>query len=335
MWVAMRVTKGEGDIRIYISAFLLGALLASIQGLLSHFNIVNVPPELGGKTYNRDSFIYITSSVVRYMGSGGFILATTFPLVLLSGAGRPLRVPLWGYVLSFLPVAISYRRSAYFALLFSVLYLLVFNYGMGWRVIRWFAIGAMLVGALSLTSTVGRNIVSRFSSSTKVSTDFTLLSRVDAWLGGWRMFKSSPIVGVGINQYAANFQRYVLPTFPWSRPDITYATDANSDYVQYLATTGLVGFVVIYSFFGISMVRFHRLAHISSGFPRAVYFGTSALLIALLVFSFVEDPLYNKNFITLLFFFLGMAQACASGRLLPKGCRRTRGGSNLTRAETY
>jgi O-antigen ligase len=104
------------------------------------------------------------------------------------------------------------------------------------RLVLVFSIG--LVGLWFLASNV-INILETILPAVIEGSD-TMGLRYDLWTAAWRMFKEKPITGVGIGVY-----RWIVPQY--SR-DLLYIRDRNiwvhNTYIQILAETGIVGFIL-------------------------------------------------------------------------------------------
>lgn len=73
-------------------------------------------------------------------------------------------------------------------------------------------------------------------------------SRYEMYVDGLRIFLEHPIFGVGLN----NFQKHYIGG----------ATYSHSNYIEPLATTGLIGFVFYHAFYVLLLFRIHRLLNV-------------------------------------------------------------------------
>lgn len=92
---------------------------------------------------------------------------------------------------------------------------------------------------------------SRFAALQDPSSD--AYSRAAIWRGGVSMFRSHPILGVGVGNYPE-----LLPQYLPSNPGILPNQDAHSIYVGALAETGLIGFVPLAVALALVMGRSYR-----------------------------------------------------------------------------
>lgn len=123
--------------------------------------------------------------------------------------------------------------------------------------------------------------------------------RSDLWRVGWQVFKSHPLVGVGIGNFQVVEAHYVLTPGAISR--IEYITDVpylvHNTYLQLLAETGLVGLlgflVAVFACMRATWLAAKRFE--ACGRPdyadlaRAVLMGTIGFLVALFFISDGED----------------------------------------------
>jgi O-antigen ligase len=117
--------------------------------------------------------------------------------------------------------------------------------------------------------------------------DFTQESRLALWGAAAGMFMSHPVLGVGYGNYRSLYNDYMGS----DGPDIL---DAHNTYLQFLADTGAIGFLV----FCILMIAFARLAiHLArqpDPFYRLVGVGVGGALATMLIHGMV-DYLFNAN----------------------------------------
>ena len=300
IFVIIKRLKSQDEFKEYLLSFLLGVLISSIIGFSVHFGYLKIPDELGGITYNRDSFIDISSNFIRYMGSSGYIIMFIFPIFFITGVYKLLKIPFIFYFLSFLPVLLSFRRSVYMALLFSIIYLFIIRFKLNLKfVFRVILISSVifLIFYFIRGIPIIANIYARFESSFTPGNSDTLLSRLSYWSGAWNMFLDHKVIGIGLNQYPSYFYSYVTPFYDFLQVDLTYAMNANSDYLQYLATTGLIGFVAIYYFMFKIMLKYHKIV-IGDQLNKKPYVAMAVcLFIGFFIMGIVETPLMDKHYL--------------------------------------
>ena len=88
----------------------------------------------------------------------------------------------------------------------------------------------------------------RYSSVNHLQDDASYQNRIISWEGGWQMFLTNPLTGMGIGNYTfANGAKF------WPGPGPRHWLDAHSLYFKILGELGLVGVV---TFFGFVVVFF-------------------------------------------------------------------------------
>lgn len=75
--------------------------------------------------------------------------------------------------------------------------------------------------------------------------------RILMWQSAWNMFKDHPVLGVGLGQYAKNYQqKYISPEA--KEPQLSHA---HNNFMQMLAENGIVGFVGFVIMFGYIILK--------------------------------------------------------------------------------
>ena len=117
--------------------------------------------------------------------------------------------------------------------------------------------------------------------------DFTQVTRLALWTSAGLMFLGHPVLGVGFGNYRALYNDYL----PGVRPD---ELDSHNLYLQFLAETGIIGFLI----FCIVMIAFARLAvrlaRQADAFYRIVGIGVGGALAATLIHGMV-DYIFNAS----------------------------------------
>jgi O-antigen ligase len=113
--------------------------------------------------------------------------------------------------------------------------------------------------------------------------DASTSARVELWDRGIRMFKSSPVVGVGVGMFEKLMYdpKYKMP-FDTS-PKLVHA---HNTYIEILAEMGLLGiftFIYIFSAFFILFFKFSKRDF--DAFTKAILFGLAGSIIANLILA--------------------------------------------------
>lgn len=123
---------------------------------------------------------------------------------------------------------------------------------------------------------------------------------------GLEMWKSEPLVGVGLGTFMHNFDRFRhdKKSYPWG---VSYAHNC---YLQTLSETGLLGFLSF--LFLIAAIFFKSIAKLKKlvpGFERVLGFSLLAALSAYLAHSAFDTNLYSLDIGMLYWLLLGLSQS--------------------------
>ncbi len=110
--------------------------------------------------------------------------------------------------------------------------------------------------------------------------------RNQIWRSTWRMFSAYPITGVGMGGYWT-----AIPTFHDASGVLT-PQEAHNDYLELLASGGLIGFALGLWFLVLVIRKIRRNLLSLTGFQRAVCFGASLGLAGVAVHSLVDFGLH-------------------------------------------
>ncbi len=151
----------------------------------------------------------------------------------------------------------TYSRGAFLALGVTIVFIAIER-----RVSPSFLIGGGLVLLLMLPflpGSFGERMSSLLAlgapSETAVKEESSFRGRTSEALSGLLMFVDRPLLGVGINNYPNNYQKYSSQLGLDSR---TTERDPHSLYIEALAETGIIGFSVFSLFLTTLMVSIHR-----------------------------------------------------------------------------
>jgi O-antigen ligase len=173
-------------------------------------------------------------------------------------------------------------------------------------------LGALVLAAaivMSLPATAGGEIRSDRLQSVD---EFTLQSREALWGAAALIFLDHPVLGAGFGEFRFAFQQYV--------PGIEDRLDAHNLYLQTLAETGVVGFLVFF----LSMVLFlhsaYKLTKSADPLLRLVGLGVLGAIAATLVhgmvdYIFIASPQFGNLFWVVLGLCVAAEQASKSQQL--------------------
>lgn len=100
-------------------------------------------------------------------------------------------------------------------------------------------IGVLLICFILLIFFLPQTIINRFKSIVDLENDKSIITRINLWKGSWRMFADHPINGVGIGYFTKEFNR----NYRLDSQIIVNASHAHNNFLHFLATTGLIGFL--------------------------------------------------------------------------------------------
>jgi hypothetical protein len=127
-------------------------------------------------------------------------------------------------------------------------------------------------------------------------------NRLALWRGGWKMFLDYPLFGVGDIDLAKYYVKYKRPY------DKEIHGHLHNNYIHFLATLGLFGFLVLmYLFFKI----FKKLSGIYSStkgkpFIASYSLGAIASFASILVSGLSEQNFWDQEITTLIYFTIGL-----------------------------
>ena len=146
------------------------------------------------------------------------------------------------------------------------------------------ALGTLLLG--------GDRLATRIEvSRDQLNADTTALrqgvSRSEVWKATWKMFRAHPVLGVGMNGYWA-----AIPAFHDASGSMT-PQEAHNDYLELLASGGLVGVAIAGWFVIVVLKRTRANLASTSRFRRAACFGAVIGITGVAVHSLVDFGLHT------------------------------------------
>ena len=305
-----------------VNVLLVAGVAASLRDLPAYFHLLELPPPFG-YVPNRDAFLVATYHLERYQGTGWpffvytLILFIFARLALLGPAlARRTRWALGAYGgLLVALLILSLYRGDWLALAAALLVSMLLPGVLSPRTIaamlRLGAVTAVLVAAVWGTQMV-------VGASTRLRSIFNpmqeehVLARLDAYAVAWDMFRARPLTGIGLGQFGGAFEHYGGVTPFGVAVDPSYFQQANSDYFQYIATTGLAGLGALGVLFGSFLRRAYRLLKATRDDAlRAVLLGCLLSTVGFLTTSLSQDPTWDKTYGALMFAEFGMIWAAA------------------------
>ena len=138
--------------------------------------------------------------------------------------------------------------------------------------------------------------------------NFAVLERLAHWIAGYRMWESSPWLGIGAGNYGAVYGQYRLPL--WEEP----LGHAHNLYLNTLAETGLIGLAALIILWASLALWSWRRRNAAMGSPcAAVAAGVLGALTYLAVHSMVDVLFVQGIYISLALLVAALAARCAAG----------------------
>jgi O-antigen ligase len=141
-------------------------------------------------------------------------------------------------------------------------------------------------------------------------TDWNVSTRFVLWDVSWHMFKSHPILGVGMGDFTTEAEKLIGDRY------VKTAVDSHNIYLQVLATRGLVGFIPFVYFWVILLrsLRRARSAIAARSMTASPHFGlhfvdgVTAATVAILVGALSENNIDDSEVFTAFMLLVGMAK---------------------------
>jgi O-antigen ligase len=124
-----------------------------------------------------------------------------------------------------------------------------------------------------------------FNSDTQLVREGT--SRNEIWKATWRMFRAHPVLGVGMAGYWA-----AIPAYHDASGTMT-PQEAHNDYLELLASGGLVGFALGMWFLVVLYKRIRNNLAAANRFRRAACFGATVGIAGVAIHSLVDFGLHT------------------------------------------
>ena len=287
--IVFTAIRNERDVIRVFAAFVIGASLATIAGVLTGSGPTpyGEAARISGASDNSNELAAVLVASLA-LSTGLAIVARRSPVLRLAAFGAG--------VLSLAGIVLTVSRSGLIALGFAVIAAIIFSGR--WRP-RIVLMSAVVVGAAVLYFAAFAPYAAR---QRVTSSEQGGHGREDIWRVGWRMVQAQPILGVGAGNFSTSSIHYLLiePGL-LRRSDFIVDTQkvAHNAYLQAWAETGIVGLAL---FLGViigvlactvkAVRRFERDGNLlMEVLARAQLVGTIGLLGSL----FFSSDEYNKQ----------------------------------------
>lgn len=237
----------------------------------------------------------------------GLYLMTTLPLLFSLAINKvkiiPRRQIYLFLMLQVIVLLLSAARGAWVGFLIALMVILLFSSGNIFRSIKITLLITVIlfvgIWAINSVMPITERFVGIFTGA-----DLSTLARLDTLLAAANMFKAYPWLGVGYGNYYFRFLEFAPPfhdiIFAWTK-GVWHFPDAHNLFLNFLAETGVVGFLIISWFFISLLINLYRSIKLSKNtiwFPYLIgLFGN--LIGILIVYQFVS--ILNLAFIWVMF----------------------------------
>jgi len=140
-------------------------------------------------------------------------------------------------------------------------------------------------------------------------TDAGSLERKIFWRAGWRMFLSSPIIGVGVGTFMFNYKKFLTEDYPFG------PFYAHNCYLQMAAEIGVIGlssFLLILLLFYLHGIRSLNSKNAPKTYSWYILLGSLAAILGYCVQMGVDTFLYSVDLGLLFWLILGIGMAAAN-----------------------
>jgi O-antigen ligase len=242
----------------------------------------------------------ITSFLEHYNGLAGYLnLVLPFCLAFATGGSDPVLRALSRWCLALAGIALLLTQSRGGLLAFVAILLLHTYFSARDQKARMRRIALVMIVCLLAVAAAGF-----FFQRLAEIDDFTAVSRLAIWEGAFTVFARSPVLGTGFGNLRALMGGLLNLPDGWTG-------DAHNLYLELLAETGLVGFLV----FGILIVlalqaALRQLRNPQNDFNRLIAIAVLAAICGVLVHGTVDYLFHTTPQATALFFLvLGLLNA--------------------------
>lgn len=296
-FVVVDTLNTERRIRNLIYIFFVSSLLLGIDGIYQYFT---------HKEFIRHRKYYGIPRIHATFPSAndfGCYLASMIPFSIVGFFTNKFRFKLFRFlfigltVLLLICLMLTVSRGAWFAFLAAILFMSTWINKLG---IFFFGLAALIAFLLSFYHPYIKERLSNF---------FVFFNKMDldremVWTAAWKMFMSRPWLGVGLGTFMFNFQKFVVPSYPYG---VSYAHNC---YLQMSAEIGIIGLVSFLSI--LALFFYHGIKAISirkKNFSWYILVATFAAVLGYCVQMSVDTTFYSLDLGMLFWLLLGLGTA--------------------------
>ncbi|MBI4597087.1 MAG: glycosyltransferase [Candidatus Omnitrophica bacterium] len=311
-WVAAETLNRPSRLRAVLSAVVLSAAIVSIDGLLQL--AFGVDPLRGRAAGHAPGGLPRLTATFGHANDFGIFAASVFPLCVVAAitAGDAVRRWWRWLVVALLSCALvlSYSRPGVTAVAASLLVFCVVR--RAWPLLAGLAAAGVLL-LLLLPAPV------RAWAASQPSWWDALIQpeRPQIWAAAWRMFAAHPVIGVGVNTFIKNYDRYKLS---W---DPIHSAYAHNHYLHLAAELGAIGLIAFAGIIAQTGRAFRRLLRSSDRETALLAAALGCGVVAFLVVGVFESALYSSHTNLGFWLWLGSIHGLAANNQLPNSNHQT------------
>lgn len=223
------------------------------------------------------------------------------------------------FILLFACLLLTVSRGAWLAFLGSVLFLSIWIHSLG---VFFLIIGVVMVIIQPFCNPYVKERLANFF----IFSDAGSMDRKFIWQAGWKMFISSPWIGVGIGTFMDNFKKFIATDYKYT------AAYAHNCYLQMASEIGVIGLAAFLSMLAVFFYQgIKALKTQGKTFHWYILLASLAGILGYCVQMGVDTILYSLDLGMLFWLVLGMGVA-AMRNLKKEACL---GNTHLTTMTQY
>jgi len=303
-FVVADTLNNERRIKTVVYILFISSLLLGIDGIYQYFthkDFIRHRVDLGipriyASFYTPNDFGCYLITVIP------FLIVTFFT----KGLKKLFKVAISGlFILLFICLILSVSRGAWLGFVASILFL---GFWLRSVMVVFLIVVFLLLALRSFFSPLIKDRLNNLFNffDMDILTDGGSIERRIIWRTGWRMFLSSPLIGVGLGTFMFNYKKFLSEDYPYG------PFYAHNCYLQIAAETGTIGLfaflliLILFFFFGIKVLNKRNN---SKAFSWYVLLGSLAAILAYCVHMFVDTNLYSLDLGMLFWLVLGLGSA--------------------------
>lgn len=254
-----------------------------IYAIVQYFTLWGLPTQYWGNSIEPKRAVSFFSHPNFYALFSAPLLALLIPDIFISLKTKVYTLKTFSWVLGVVGLLLSMSRAGWLGLVIALFIYLIFAADKKTRKILC-GVAIIFIMIIIFTPTLRYRVLLPFYGEKSTN------SRIELWASGWRAIKTSPILGLGLNGYADNYQKFQASKF------LDTHNFPHNIFLSLWVETGLLGLISLTGLIGLLIYRGLKSRE-SAHLPIALF------LIALLIQGFVDNP-YFKNDLAIVFWII-------------------------------